>query len=350
MDSSPLSSLPAIRLLGRRNAAAPTRLVHTASGLECLFTGSELWFTIQADFDQLEPWISIELNGAWITRMPLARGENRVCVFRGMTPGVPKHVRLLKDVQAMSVDPTHAITLKSAEYSDGEFLPLPVPRYRLEFVGDSITSGEGTIGAAKEEDWIPAFFSAMNHYARYTADALEAEYRIFSQSGWGLLSGWDNDPAHALVPYYETVCGFCNDSTPNDFTGWKADAVIINLGTNDEGAMHNPPFVGPDGTCFRHPGVAALEDAAVAFLKTVRRCNPDALLVWAYGMLGGADTTPALRRAVERYRRETGDARAHFVPLPETTPETIGARQHPGDKNHRLAAETLIEFLKEKLA
>ena len=349
MVSLPLCECSGLKLLGRRPASQLTVLRHTASGLEGIFSGSELWLNCEAQFDQFEPWISVELNGAWIARMPLNHGMNRVCLVRGMTSGVPKHIRVLKDVQAMSDDPAHCIVLHSVEFDGGGFLPLPSPRYRLEFVGDSITSGEGTIGAVQEEDWVPAFFSAVNHYARMTADALNAEYRIFSQSGWGLLSGWDNDPAHALPPYYETVCGFGGDSTPNDFDAWKPDAVIINLGTNDEGAMHNPPFPLPGGGTFFHPGLAALEETAVSFLKTVRRCNPGALLVWAYGMLGFGETGRTLCRAVERYRAETGDRNVRFVRLPETTPDTVGARQHPGAENHRQAAETLTDFLKEEL-
>ena len=54
---------------------------------------------------------------------------------------------------------------------------------------------------------IGAFFSAENHYARLTSDALGAEYRLVSQSGWGIVCGWDNDPHHTLPPYYEQVCG-----------------------------------------------------------------------------------------------------------------------------------------------
>lgn len=44
-----------------------------------------------------------------------------------------------------------------------------------------------------------------------------------------------------------------------------------------------------------------------------------------------------------------GDARAVLLELPETTPETVGARQHPGAENHRQAAEVLTAFLKEHL-
>ncbi|MGN0976125.1 MAG: GDSL family lipase, partial [Gemmiger sp.] len=175
-------------------------------------------------------------------------------------------------------------------------------------------------------------------------------YRVFSQSGWGVLCGWDNDPAHALPPYYESVCGFCGEDSRCDFSDWNADAVILNLGTNDEGAMHNPPFSIPDtGGSFVHPGLCALEHKAVSFLTTVRRCNPNAILIWAYGMLGFGSTGEALRRAMERYRAETGDNRAYFVELPNTTAETMGARQHPGAESHRRAAEVLIPFLKEEL-
>lgn len=77
--------------------------------------------------------------------------------FRGMTPGKAKHVRLLKDVQAMHDDPAHLLQITGLEYAGGDFLPLPEPQYRLEFVGDSITSGEGAIGAKPEEDWVGAF-------------------------------------------------------------------------------------------------------------------------------------------------------------------------------------------------
>ncbi len=167
--------------------------------------------------------------------------QSRVCLFRGMTPGKAKHLRLLKDVQAMHDDPAHLLQITGLEYAGGEFLPLPEPQYRLEFVGDSITSGEGAIGAKPEEDWVGAFFSAENHYGRLTADALGAEYRCISQSGWGIVTGWDNDVRHVMPPYYTQVCGVAmgqrnaalGAQQENDFAAWQPDAVIVNLGTND---------------------------------------------------------------------------------------------------------------------
>ena len=248
-----IAALPQVRILGRHAQGDPLTLFYTASGIECLCTGSELWLELNADYAQCEPWISIELNGAWISRFPVAAGTSEVCVFRGMTPGTPKHVRVFKDVQAMHDDPRHLLQITGLRWEEGEFLPLLEPKYRLEFVGDSITSGEGAIGARQEEDWISAFFSAMNHYGRMTADALGAEFRVVSQSGWGILSDWENNPHNRILPYYEMVCGLAEGERnaalgaqqPNDFAAWPADAVIINLGTNDAGASHNPPWTDP---------------------------------------------------------------------------------------------------------
>ena len=253
LTTAALTQLPQVRALGRHTGRDPLTLFWTASGIELEFTGSELWVDLFADYEVVEPWVSVELNGAWVARFAVNPGKSRVCLFRGMTPGKAKHVRLLKDVQAMHDDPAHLLQITGLEYADGEFLPLPEPVYRLEFVGDSITSGEGAIGAKPEEDWVGAFFSAENHYGRLTADALGAEYRCISQSGWGIVSGWDNDVRHILPPYYTRVCGVAmgqrnaalGAQQENDFAAWQPDAVIVNLGTNDTGAFDNPPWTDP---------------------------------------------------------------------------------------------------------
>ena len=69
--------------------------------------------------------MSVELNGAWISRFPVNKGESEICCFRGMTPGTQKHIRVLKDVQAMNDDPNHLLQITGLRYGDGEFLPLP---------------------------------------------------------------------------------------------------------------------------------------------------------------------------------------------------------------------------------
>lgn len=336
----------------------------TGSGIELLTDSSELWLEMDADFEQYEPWISAELDGAWLLRMPVPKGKSRVCLFRGLTTHTPRRVRILKDVQPMQADEKHLLTFTALE-AEREFLPLPEPKYRLEFVGDSITSGEGALGAQKEQDWVSALFSAENNYAKLTADALGAEYRIVSQSGWGVLSGWDNDRTHTLPRIYPFVCGPAEGTAsaalgsqqPYDFASWRVDAVIINLGTNDDGAFNNPEWTGPNGERFKQhllpdgsyspEDAAGLREAVVSFLYEVRRANPAAKLVWAYGMLGHR-LVPELERALTDYRAESGDE-VTFCLLPDTPPEKLGARSHPGLASHQIAAQVLTQQLEKLL-
>ena len=64
---------------------------------------------------------------------------------------------------------------------------------------------------------------------------------------------------------------------PYDFHSWPADAVVINLGTNDGTGLGIP--ISPEKA-------AVFSETVTKFLYTLRRCNPQAYLLWAYGMCG----------------------------------------------------------------
>lgn len=77
---------------------------------------------------------------------------------------------------------------------------------------------------------------------------------------------------------------------PYDFASWPADAVILNLGTNDWNAFHNPPWVDPetgrsfkqtlaDDGSFAPADAARLAVAVRNFLVLVRKHNPHAVIV-----------------------------------------------------------------------
>ena len=236
-------------------------------------------------------------------------------------------------------------------------------RLKLEFIGDSITSGEGTYGAREDMDWIPMYMSVSQNYAKIISDALDAEYRLVSQGGWGVLCGWDNDPRHNITSCYEQICGLAQGEINKrlgagkayDFAAWVPDAIIVNLGTNDASAFKQPEWREPEsGRTFKqriqedgtyHPeDIDRFKEAVVNFLEMVRRNNPSSHIVWTYGMLG-YELAIAIADAMDTYQRRTGDSNIAFLQLPNTTGETIGSRTHPGIKSHIRAAQEIIEYL-----
>ncbi|MGO4951830.1 GDSL-type esterase/lipase family protein [Paenibacillus sp. DRB1-1] len=367
LKTYPLTKAKHVKVHGRTTQTrTPLTLFWTGSGIELNIKGSELWIEIEADYQVYEPWISIVINGVPMSRLMVTAGRHWICLLRGLNPDTVKNVRVVKDVQPMSSDSRCLLQIHALKV-DGELLPVTDKPLKVEFIGDSITSGEGTIGAKEETDWVPMLFTALRNYTAITAEALNADYRVLSQSGWGVLTSWDNNP-HANIPaYYEQICGVLTGErnealgafSDHDFTSWQPDVVVVNLGTNDGGAFYSPAWTDPasgkvykqrlneDGT-FNEEDLQSFESAIEHFLIKLRTCNPAAHIVWAYGMLG-TPMMPSIYRAVDAYKKRTRDRNVSVFQLPNTTEETIGSRSHPGLSAHAKAADELTVYLREIL-
>ncbi len=362
-----LSDINNLKIHGRTTGCLePLTLFWTGSAIELNARGSELWIEVESDYDIFEQWISITINSVPVSRQMLNRGRHWICVFRGMDENAMKNVRIIKDVQPMSEDINCYMQIHRAKF-DGEFLPIEDKLYKIEFIGDSITSGEGAIGAKEEEDWIPMFFSALNNYTAMTAEALNAEYRVISQSGWGVLTSWNNNPHENIPEYYEKVCGVLKGEKnkklgalkENDFSLWKPDIIVVNLGTNDVGAFNYPEWkdeitgeiykrrLNDDGS-FNEEDIEVFERAAENFIVKLRKYNKKAHIIWVYGMLG-LKLMPYIYHAVDSYVKSTNDRMISVFQLPNTTSETVGARSHPGLLAHEKASRELTEYIKEIL-
>lgn len=360
----PLAAVEHLKVHGRTTAnRSPLTLFWTGSAVELNVRASELWVELEADYEQYEPWIHLVINGAAVSRQMITAGRRWVCVFRGMNADKVKNVRLVQEVQAMSGDPACLLQIHGLKL-DGEVLPITERPYKIEFIGDSITSGEGAVGAQAEEDWIPMWFSAVHNYTYQTAEALNADYRVLSQSGWGVLSSWDNNPHGNLPQHYGQVCGLLGGAKqvalgsqePADFAAWQPDVVVVNLGTNDGGAFHNPAWQDPvtgetfkqrlleDGS-YHEEDLQTLGEAIERFLVQLRGYNPQAHIVWAYGMLG-IPMLPTIQKTVAAYAIRNADTRVSVLQLPEMTAETVGARWHPGIACHEQTARVLSDYLK----
>ena len=128
---------------------------------------------------------------------------------------------------------------------DGELLELPERNKRIEFIGDSLTSGEGALAARDNMEWVTPWFTSRGNYSWYACDALNAERSILSQSGWGCCWDYQHTEANNMSDAYEYTVGVLNGPEaeargcrkPWDFSDWQPDIVCIRLLTNDNNGM-----------------------------------------------------------------------------------------------------------------
>lgn len=327
----------------------------TASGIEFDVKASELYLKVVASYRIYDLWLDIEIDGSLIQRRMLDPGEQKVCIFRGMDGSLTKHVRILRDTQAMPEDEVSRIDLLQVE-TDGTFEAVKEEkdnRPLIEVLGDSITSGEGLCGDHDLMDWVSHCFSATDTYEYQVAKALQADLSVLSQSGWGAYQAYDGARDHAVPLYYDKLAGVLGgsedkehgaDATWQDYAGeWEGtygirrhpDVILINLGTNDSNLLPE------QGDGLRN----AFEERVYSFTKKLGQMHPQANVFWCYGMIGDP-LMPQIRQAVERLAGEEDSSRYHVIELENTEEGELGSRLHPGKPSHDKAAKKIIEELK----
>ena len=336
-----------IVVFGRTATVAEgTVLFWTGSAVEFNIKASELYINIECGYDERELMLGIMLDGERSQKLTLENGIRKYTIFKGMDPERSVNVRVVRDTQCMSDDEQSYILLKDIE-TDGGFGELPQYEFNIEFIGDSITSGEGC-GLVGRVEWAPVVFDAIESYTYKTAKMLNARYDVLSQSGWGLYAAWDGDTSHVLPDYYEQICGVTN-GTKNislgahdkyDFSRHEMDVVLINLATNDSNALKTDKFQ-------REDFLEAFIKKGVGFLKKIRKNNAACYIVWAYGMLGD-DMEPYIKEIIKEYIKETGDRRTEYLKLPDSKGLDLGARSHPTPAAHTKAAQCIADFIRSQ--
>ena len=353
MKTHDIREIADIRLSGRFDPAQiGFPMMWTGACAEMIVRAGALEVYIQCDCQTLKPYLSFEVDGLCAQIFSPVKGTQWYNVMLGMDAAKPHRVRITLETQAFSADPASYVALLKLR-TDGAFLPLPALSRKVEFIGDSITSGEGMRGPKAFMEWVPMCFSASANYTRITAEKLHAQYQVVSQSGWGVVCGWNNDVRTTLPAVYDQICGPAALESPDgtahggekpyDFS-FRPDLVVINLGSNDNGALSNPPFTDPETGVvhkFTTADLPRFEDACFAFLTHVGQKNPGAKLIWAYGIVGDALADP-IQGAVARAKAK--GLNATYLPLPDmhTLRNGIGSREHPGPGAAKRMAELIV--------
>ena len=226
---------------------------------------------------------------------------------------------------------------------DGELLELKPRDHRIEFIGDSLTSGEGALAAQDNMEWVTPWFTARGNYSWYACEMLNAERSVLSQSGWGVNWDYQHNEKNNMSDAYEYVAGVLRGPEaeargcrkPWDFSRWQPDIVCIRLMTNDNNGINERNSLEQD----RETAV----QGAVDLIRKVRKHNPGAKIVW---ILPGSDCRPELAAEAVRRAQEEGMENIYAYTMPDYGPEECGARWHPNASYNRRVGKQLGAWLK----
>lgn len=328
----------------------------SGTGIEFFFEGKKLAVTLKADGildkeTEGEPEYAryaVYVDNRRTIEGMLDEKEKVIDIISAATSGKVK-VKILKLSEcAMSTLGISGISVNDK----ATVTPTPFKDKRIEFIGDSITCGYGVDDESELDHFKTSTEDCTGAYAYKTASALKADYSLVSVSGYGIISGYTETGEEKIpfqtVPQYYRKLGFSYQSFAGklppqdvlwDFSRFTPDAIVINLGTND------------DSYCLdKKDRQREYSDEYKKFLKVVRENNPYSHIFCTVGIMG-TRIFPALKQAADEYIKETGDKQVTTFCFDEQDHENDGyaADYHPTRKTHDKAALALTEFIKETL-
>lgn len=229
--------------------------------------------------------------------------------------------------------------------------PAPAASRHLEFIGDSITAGFGLEAANEQCKFSAATENSYGAFAQQTALALRAEAHLLAWSGRGVYRNYDETTVETMPELYERTLP--HEASPDrrwDFSHWPADAVVINLGTNDFHAADPAQSVPP-----RQDFVSAY----VHLLDKVQQHHPTASIWCCLGPMISAEHRPIAAAYVKeaqasfsQKRNLSLDIKAQLHYLEFDRPlsgDGFGADFHPSRATQAKMADRLTLALKKNL-
>lgn len=326
-----------VKPLGRTLMRNGVRILsHTCSGVEFSFRGTSADITLTSSFNSFKARAAVYVNGNIVTDTLLNNKEETFHVFES-----EETQDCVISVVKLSESSYSDIGVKSISVnSEKGIAPTPEKKHRIEFIGDSITSGYGNEAADQYEDFSTANENGERSYAALTGKYFNAEYNILSWSGIGVYSSYtessEPDQSYIMPLIYGKTA--VNESDEEwDFSVWQPDLIVINLGTNDN--------VWTKGIDER---VDRFGSAYYDFIKQVRAANPNAYIICSLGVLGN-DLFPEIEKQVRSYSEDTGDDRiaAFEFDMQDGQADGFGSGYHPSAKTHQKMADKLIPFISE---
>jgi lysophospholipase L1-like esterase len=215
--------------------------------------------------------------------------------------------------------------------------PPPAPARLIEVIGDSISCGYGTLGTLSDSDCYPTE-SHWDTYGAVAARALGADVSTIAMSGQGAYRNYGGDMNNTLPTVYTRA--LTNDAAPVWDFRTPAQAVIVNLGTNDISNGKGDPGM-------------PFETAYTGLLASVRAKNPSAQIICIIGpLLSGTDLTTMqghIHNAVAA-RQAAGDQNVElFDKIAAQSSDKAACQYHPNPAENQIMATQIETELRARL-
>jgi len=319
---------PRIRFFGRIDFSDKQKPRIWAPGVyfEVRFKGSQCEALINDETaGNNHNYLEIVVDDSKPYRIELSGKTNVIKVPEGLSDG--GHTLLIcKDTESNSG------FIELIGFRCEKLLPPPEnPTRKIEYFGDSITSGTGmdiSVIPCHKGQWADQHNAYMS-YGAVTSRNLNAQWQLTAQAGIGLVHSCCN--MNIVMPQvYDKVC-FRGDSVAWDFKSYQPDVVTICLGQNDgkqDSALYCKAYVG--------------------FIGQLRQQYPKATIICLTSPMADSSLTAVLKHyitSITTYVNAQGDKNVYQYFFSRAY--NNGCDTHPDLDEHKLIAAELTACIKQ---
>jgi hypothetical protein len=271
-------------------------------------------------------YLEIIIDGKNPYRIKLSGKTNVLKVPEGLSDG-EHSIMICKDTES-NIGYIDFIGFRCA----GLLPPAAKPRRKIEYFGDSITSGTGmdlSSVPCNGGQWYDQHNAYMS-YGALTSRNLNAQWQLTALAGVGLVHSCCN--MKVLMPQIYDKVFLANDTLLWDFKAYQPDVVTICIGQNDGPKQDSAFFCG----------------SYVKLVKGIRTYYPKADIVCLSSPMGDSTLTAVLKRyltGITMYLNAAGDTKVYkyFFSMQYHS----GCGGHPDLDKHKLIAGELTAYIKQ---
>jgi len=271
-------------------------------------------------------YLEIVIDGKNPYRIKLTGKTNVLKVPDGLSDG-EHSIMICKDTES-NIGYIDFIGLRCAELLP----PPPKPKRKIEYYGDSITSGTGmdlSSVPCNGGQWYDQHNAYMS-YGALTSRNLDAQWQLTALAGVGLVHSCCN--MKVVMPQIYDKVFLAMDTLLWDFKKYQPDVVTICLGQNDGPKQDSAVFCG----------------AYVKLIRGTREHYPKADIICLSSPMGDSTLTSVLKRylsGITAYLNASGDKKVYKYFFSKQYHNGCGG--HPDLDEHKLIAGELTAYIKQ---